>query len=566
MRQTKNRPLKEPIHSRSKGHGTDGDRTDGCPLAEAPRAKRMSNAAPDGHGFGKHQDTAVAWHRISSAEQTKGFSIDSQVRLSRGYAREKRLHVLTEFSIVESAKESGRAKFEEMLDFFRTHSSCRILLVEKTDRLYRNFEDVVALDKLDLEVHFIKEGQVLSSSSSSSEKLVHGLKVLIAKNFIDNLKEETSKGMLEKARQGIWPSFAPAGYVNVRNEDGRSTIEPDPDRAPIIALLFERYASGSVSLVEMAKLARKLGLIRRGGRSYFSKSSLCRLLRNPIYKGEFVWLGQVFHGVHQPLVSPETWETVQLALAGRRNLKGRQLLHEFAFSKLVRCGHCGGFLTAQVHKGHVYYHCNGYHGKCSEPYVREEKLEEVFAIQLESLRVRKEILDWLEQDLSRYLKKESKLRAQERARMQSEQEKAEKCLEILYDDRVNGRISEWLYERKLPEYTNRLEELKAAIERQDSDKPLDIRKALSTLELARSVSESFSALPPSEKRKLLREALLNSSWKDGELTVQFQHPFDWIAYANTLHANEKVAGMSSSDLFGIWYRGRDLNPYRLIAH
>jgi site-specific DNA recombinase len=510
-------------------------------------------------GIQSQGSNAVAWHRISSEEQKKGFSLESQQRLTQDYAKSKSLRVVREFSVAESAKDSGRASFDEMLDYFRLNRSCKILLVEKTDRLYRNFEDVVNLDKLNLEVHLIKEAQVLSSKSSSSDKLIHGFKVLIAKNFIDNLKEETSKGMLEKARQGIWPSFAPAGYMNVRDKDDRSTIELDPERAPIITLLFERYATGNYSLADIVKIARKNGLTRRGGRSYYSRSSLCRLLRNPFYKGEFVWLGQTYHGTHQPLVSPEIWEMVQSALAGRRNLKGRQLKHDYAFSRLIRCGHCGGFMTAQTHKGHVYYHCNGYHGKCSEPYVREEKLTEAFGAFLEQLRVRKEILDWLEQDLSRYLKKEGKLRVQERARIQSELTKAEKCVETLYDDRVNRRISEWLYERKLPEYTSRLEELKAAIERQDSDEPLDIRKALSTLELARSVSESFSALPPNEKRKLLREALLNSSWQDDKLTVQFQHPFDWIAYANSLHANEKVAGMSSSDLFGIWYPKRDLN-------
>jgi site-specific DNA recombinase len=34
----------------------------------------------------------------------------------------------------------------------------------------------------------------------------------MAKNYIDNLSEEVRKGMLEKASQGHWPSFAPVGY------------------------------------------------------------------------------------------------------------------------------------------------------------------------------------------------------------------------------------------------------------------------------------------------------------------------------------------------------------------
>ncbi len=71
------------------------------------------------------------------------------------------------------------------------------------------------LDELDVEVHLVKEGVVLSRESRSSEKFMHGIKVLMAKNYIDNLSEEARKGMAEKAEQGLWPSYAPLGYRNV---------------------------------------------------------------------------------------------------------------------------------------------------------------------------------------------------------------------------------------------------------------------------------------------------------------------------------------------------------------
>jgi hypothetical protein len=48
-----------------------------------------------------------------------------------------------------------------------------------------------------------KEGVVLSRESRSSEKFMHGIKVLMAKNYIDNLSEEARKGMQEQAEQGI---------------------------------------------------------------------------------------------------------------------------------------------------------------------------------------------------------------------------------------------------------------------------------------------------------------------------------------------------------------------------
>ena len=67
------------------------------------------------------------------------------------------------------------------------------------------------MDDLDVEMHFPKEGVVLSRESRSSEKFMHGIKVLMAKNYIDNLSEEARKGMQEKAEQGIWLTKTPLG-------------------------------------------------------------------------------------------------------------------------------------------------------------------------------------------------------------------------------------------------------------------------------------------------------------------------------------------------------------------
>ena len=103
--------------------------------------------------------------------------------------------------------------------------------MEKTDRLYRNLRDWTTLDSFDgLVLHLVKEGIIISEASRSSEKFVHGIKVLMAKNYVDKLSEEARKGMQEKADQGIWPSCAPLGYINVTGADGKKCIEPKPSR------------------------------------------------------------------------------------------------------------------------------------------------------------------------------------------------------------------------------------------------------------------------------------------------------------------------------------------------
>jgi|GraSoiStandDraft_16_1057320.scaffolds.fasta_scaffold69961_5 site-specific DNA recombinase len=138
---------------------------------------------------------AVIYARVSSKEQEKeGFSIPAQLKLLKEYAAANGFMVAQEYVDVETAKQSGRTAFGEMVAYLKGHPAVRVMLVEKTDRLYRNLKDWVTVDELDVEIHFPKEGVVLSRESRSSEKFMHGIKVLMAKNYVDNLSEETRKG------------------------------------------------------------------------------------------------------------------------------------------------------------------------------------------------------------------------------------------------------------------------------------------------------------------------------------------------------------------------------------
>jgi len=212
---------------------------------------------------------AVRYARVSSDEQEKeGFSIPAQQKLLRGYAAENGIRVVKEFIDVETAKKPGRPGFDEMVKFLGQQgrvgdrgNRCRTVLVEKTDRLYRNLRDYVTIDELDVNVHFVKEGVVLSPDSHSSEKFMHGIKVLMAKQYVENLSEEVKEGMREKAEQGIWPSKAPLGYVNAPGPDGKKIIVVDAATAEIVKRMFEGYATGNYSLEEIGRLAIQEGLV-----------------------------------------------------------------------------------------------------------------------------------------------------------------------------------------------------------------------------------------------------------------------------------------------------------------
>ena len=129
---------------------------------------------------------AVLYTRVSSKDQeAEGFSIPAQQRLLREYAASNGITVAQEFMDVETARRSGREGFGQMLMFLKKHErTCRTILVEKTDRLFRNIKDYATVDELGLTIHFVKENVIISPDSRSADQFMHGIKVLMARNFL----------------------------------------------------------------------------------------------------------------------------------------------------------------------------------------------------------------------------------------------------------------------------------------------------------------------------------------------------------------------------------------------
>jgi site-specific DNA recombinase len=79
-----------------------------------------------------------------------------------------------------------------------------------------------------------------SRRMKSQAKLIHGIHLVMAKNYSENLREEVKKGMREKLSQGGFPGHAPFGY---RNNKAERTIEIDPVDSVIVIRLFDLYAT-----------------------------------------------------------------------------------------------------------------------------------------------------------------------------------------------------------------------------------------------------------------------------------------------------------------------------------
>jgi len=504
---------------------------------------------------------AVIYARVSSKEQEKeGYSIPAQIKLLKDYAAQEGISVTQEYIDVETAKTTGRAAFGEMVAYLRAHPMVRILLVEKTDRLYRNLKDWVTIDELDAEIHFPKEGVILSRESRSSEKFMHGIKVLMAKNYIDNLSEEARKGQLEKAEQGVWPTKAPLGYRNITGTDGRKTIEADPEVASIVSKLFSWYATGEHSLKDVTRLARAEGLVYKKSGNKVPVSTVHTILRNRIYTGQFDWNGKRYEGKHEPLVTIDLWERVQGVMDGRNTKKPKRSKHNFAFSGLIACAKCGCSVVGEIKKQkYIYYHCTGYADKCQgEPascrrkHVREEILEKQFTDMLGRLHFDDEVLDWVRDALHASHADERREHEEAIKRLEAENKRLGDRINAMYVDKLDGRVDTAFFDKMSEEWREEQNRCLREIERHQHAEKSYMNEGIQLLELARNAQSLFERQDAREKRRLLNFVLSNCTWEDGEVVATFKQPFDLLAETATIAALSSSNGGGNPTKSEIW--------------
>jgi DNA invertase Pin-like site-specific DNA recombinase len=484
--------------------------------------------------------------RVSTPEQERdGFSIPAQVQLLRDYAQQQGITIAQEFIDVETAAPAGRTAFGNMMQFLG-RQECNAILVEKTDRLYRNIKDWVLVDELGIDIHFVKENAIVGPGSRSADKFLHGIKVLMAKNYVDNLGEEVRKGMLEKARQGHWPSFAPIGYVN---SPVTRRIEPDPERAPIITKLFEWYATGNVSLKALTQKAAAAGLTNRANGKPLVRSKLHQLLQNPIYSGDFMWLDRMYEGQHKPLVSRDLFERVQrVFVAANHPPHGTKRQHSFV--GLVKCARCGCSFTAELKKGlYVYYHCTGAKGPCGNSYVREEDLGALLGDVVKRVRIPTELADAVAKVLRESQSDKETFVRSTTMRLQQQQLTIRAKLDRAYDDRLSGRIPDDLWTSKSAELEEELRRVRAEMASHERASHDYERTGLQILELAQTAYSLYVTQNAHEQARLLKTLLSNCTFDRGTLCPTYRKPFDLFAEGSktgdwllSLDSNQEPSG------------------------
>ena len=201
--------------------------------------------------------------KSTDVEDKQVLSIEAQLVELRAYARNENLQIVDELVEKKSAKTPGRPIFAELLKRIE-RGEVNGIVAWHPDRLARNSIDggqiIYLLDQTNLtNLKF----PTFWFENTSQGKFMLSIAFGQSKYYVDNLSENTKRGLRQKVRRGEMPGRAPLGYINdVRTK----TVLVDKRQALLVVESFERYARGDQRLQDIADFLASNNIKTKGNK------------------------------------------------------------------------------------------------------------------------------------------------------------------------------------------------------------------------------------------------------------------------------------------------------------
>ncbi|MFH1413268.1 MAG: recombinase family protein [Candidatus Omnitrophota bacterium] len=455
--------------------------------------------------------------KSTDTEDKQVLSIQSQLNEVREFAKKENLAIVQEFQEAKTAKSPGRPIFNEMVKRIEKGEASGIIAWHP-DRLSRNSIDGGKI------IYLVDTGKIVDLrfptyrfDNSAQGKFMLNIIFGQSKYYVDNLSENTKRGLREKVRLGEFPGFSPIGYLNDRNK-----IVVDEAAAPLVKKLYALCAEGSYTQDQLRKLATALGLVSKRRKRPLSYSNVHRILTNLFYLGLFVYKGEIFQGSHPAIIEKKLFDKVQeiLKFRSRQSLTKK---HYFVFRGLIRCAECGCQITAEVQKGHRYYHCGKKRDPCpqSSVFIREENLAQQIKEAILKVALDDGAFSYMMQELNREITLANAERVHNRVSAEIKNQEIEDQLKRLLDLLVRGVIGEEEYKREKAQLINK------KFDNLDGGNPDGDwhERFKNFLTLAHQASYIAAEANLEAQRDFLRRAVSNLKLLDGNLIVSYTSAF-----------------------------------------
>nr|WP_253307852.1 recombinase family protein [Rickettsia endosymbiont of Ceutorhynchus assimilis] len=512
----------------------------------------------------KIANKAIILSRVSSKDQEDGYSIDAQKYRLQEYCSRKGLEILKTFEFVESSTVGKRIKFMEAIDFAKKQKEIIAVVVDKVDRLQRSYKETPLLNDLiekgKIELHFYTENCIIHKNATSQERMMWNLFVMLAQNYTDSSKDNINRGIAQKIRNGEWTSTAPVGYLHVKGnkaEKKKGTIVIDPERSPLIKKLFEAYATGNHTVLELLRKTEGWGLTNsRGNKGYLSKTQIYKLLQNPFYYGVMRVLktGKQYPHKYPPIISKELFDSCQKVRLGwnRKPYKYRE--KEYIFRGLIKCANTGRVVTADTKKKTyasgktgewAYLRIWNLQNQQKAVYIREERILKEVEKVFKSMQLKPELLKEIQLYIKDSANAEKDYHKQRLSVLYAEDTKVKTRVDRLMDLYLDGELDKTTHEEKHLQLIQKKEEIIREIEAHHKADNSFTKTLISLIELASNAFDTFTGSTVDGKRNLVNLVFANLELNSEKLDYNLRPPFN-----SFVNLSENVE----------WWRQRESNP------
>jgi site-specific DNA recombinase len=486
---------------------------------------------------------AIILARVSTEEQKEaGNSLPAQVSRLQNYCEKKGFEIAKKVSFDESAYKTKRDEFDRILEYLKSSKEKIVICFDKVDRFSRNVFDkrVSALYEMamkgDVELHFISDSLIINEDISATEKFHFGMNLGLAKYYSDAISDNVKRAYEQKIRRGEFPGKAYIGYKNTTLDDGSKNIVVDQERAFLIEKMFELYATRNYSMKALTKEINKRGLKNYPSGKKLSKSQIQEILRNPFYYGAMRWKGKIYPHKYDPIISRYLFDQVQEAINSYNKQNFKITNKPYIFRGMIKCKQCGCSISPELKKGkYVYYHCTNYHGKHKKlDWIRQEDLLEQIEHLLKSIKLSPEAVKELKEELRATHESEQAYFGDNKMRIEKRLDTIRNYRKVMYEDRLEGRITTDEYDKKIEEYKKEEDDLLIQLEEHSQGNHNFYITANKIIDISQRAWEIFESSEVEEKTQLLNFLLQNCELEGKKLLYKLKTPFNGVLeYAQT---------------------------------
>ncbi|MBI2012126.1 recombinase family protein [Candidatus Daviesbacteria bacterium] len=495
-------------------------------------------------------DTCVIYSRKSLEDKTRQIlSLEDQLNACSELIESNNLNLVAPpFSESKSAKKAGvRVEFYKMVNLIKT-GKAKIIVTWEASRLARNSVDggqiIDLVDNYGLKI--ITPYTTFDTTNSFMLWIEFGQSTDFSKKLSVNVK----RGLKSKIEKGIAPIHAPLGYRNTSEKaKGEKEIVEDPAKWDLVRKWWDLMLSGTQTVESSLEIVTAMGLKGIRGEKV-SKTTAYKTFRRIFYTGFFYVKGELYQGIHKPMITIDEFERIQKLLDKKHKQNPTRIV--LPFQGFIKCS-CGATITGEKKTkfyketnrtaAYVYYRCTRKLGPCKQPAINSGELDIQIMDYLTKFELNSQYIEWVKEVVKRRGRNEVE------AEKKIKENKTKRLNQIsdmkmdLWEMKKDGLITEDEYIQKKNKILKEQGQVQQVIANDNFygylEKVLD-----DALDFAANLQKTFNKADPLGKKLIVQAFGSNLLLKDKKLEIEPKSIFIFLRK----HQNQVNEGVIGSNL------------------